>query len=76
MPGKGKKIPFTDSRKRVTASARARISTKRVRKDSTVDNIYRNLGVQGTKQPSISPPKSANDQIMALLNPTNPIRIQ
>ena len=70
MPGKGRKTPITETRKRVTASARARISTKRIRKDNTVDSSGSYLqDPVSTNHPqtSTTPPKSSTDQILALL---------
>ena len=69
MPGNNKKTPVTNTRKRVTASARARISTKKVRKESTSDNsgsYLQDPPVSTLNQPAPST-NSSNDQIMALL---------
>ena len=72
MPGNSKKTPISKTRKRVTASARARISTKRVRKEVTTDNSgsYLQDPVVNTvnlNQPGPSTSGSSNEQIMALL---------
>ena len=70
MPGNKKKTPITNTRKRVTASARARISTKRVRKNITEDNsgLYLQDPVSTVNLNQTGPSSnSSNDQIMALL---------
>ena len=70
MPGKNKKKPISNTRKRVTASARARISTKKVRKNITEDNSGSYLqDPVSTVDLNQSRPSSnsSNDQIMALL---------
>ena len=70
MPGNNKKTPITNTRKRVTASARARISTKKVRKQSTADNsgsYLQDPPVSTVTLNQPAPTNSSNDQIMALL---------
>ena len=71
MPGNNKKTPITNTRKRVTASARARISTKKVRKESTSDNSGSYLQDPPVSTVTLNQPapstNSSNDQIMALL---------
>ena len=71
MPGNNNKTPITKTRKRVTASARARISTKKVRKESTSDNSGSYLQDPPVSTVTLNQPapstNSSNDQIMALL---------
>ena len=70
MPGNNKKTAIMNTRKRVTASARARISTKRVMKNITEDNSWSYLqdpvSTVNLNQPGPSS-NSSNDQIMTLL---------
>ena len=71
MPGNNKKTTITNTRKRVTASARARILTKKVRKESTSDNSGSYLQDPPVSTVTLNQPApsttSSNDQIMALL---------
>ena len=70
MPGKNKKTPISTTRKRVTASARARISTKKVRKNFSEDNsgsyLQDPVSTVHLNQPGPSS-NSSNDQILSLL---------
>ena len=71
MPGNKKKTPITTTRKRVTASARARISTKKVRREATSDHSGSYLQDPPVSTVPLNQPgpsgNSSNDRIMALL---------
>ena len=70
MPGNNKKTPISNTMKRVTASAQARISTKKVRKNISEDNSGSYLqDPVSTVHLNQSGPSSnsSNDQILSLL---------
>ena len=77
MPGNSKKTPISNTRKRVTASARARVSTKKVKRNviHNSDGSYLqdqpHKAVSTVTSSNSTSPVASNDNIVALLQQLN-----